>query len=381
MTSKERIAVALKGGIPDRVPVVNIFNMNYLVQELKSTGETFDRFNQANLEKIIRYQENVGHDPVYYLHTFQEPEMVKLPESFMKWNPEDTQTWQIRELPAQTHSDEKVVKRVYTTPQGKMEALLKRTEYQAWILEHPLKDKTQIELLPYRCAPEKMDASILEALVKNLGDKGFFAIGVPSVWQEGCALRGFDKMIYDVSDDPQWVHEFFQVLAEYAVRVVHALGKAGVDSVFINESYVGIGMSGKMYREMVLPYDRKMIAAAEEHEMISSLHICGKCNALLEDMAESGATCLEPLVPVDYSGNVDLADAKRRVGAKVGIWGGLKERVLSEDKPAVKQEVLRCLEAAGEGGGYVLRGSGQIYDAKQDNLRYLRDLAEQYGTY
>ncbi len=115
--------------------------------------------------------------------------------------------------------------------------------------------------------------------------------------------------------------------------------------------------------------------------MITSLHICGTCNALLEDMAESGATCLEPLVPVDYSGNVDLADAKRRVGAKVGIWGGLKERVLSEDKDAVKQEVLRCLEAAGEGGGYVLRGSGQIYEAKQENLRYLRDLAEQYGTY
>ena len=55
MNSKERITIALKGGIPDRVPIVNIFNMNYLVKESKNRGKAFNRFNQTNLKKIIDY--------------------------------------------------------------------------------------------------------------------------------------------------------------------------------------------------------------------------------------------------------------------------------------------------------------------------------------
>jgi len=36
MNSKERIIITIKRGIPDRIPIVNIINMNYLVKELKN---------------------------------------------------------------------------------------------------------------------------------------------------------------------------------------------------------------------------------------------------------------------------------------------------------------------------------------------------------
>lgn len=381
MTSKDRIATALRGGIPDRVPVVNVFSMNYLVRSLTKKGEVFSGFNQENLEKALRYQEEIGHDPIYYLHTFQEADMVKLPECFMRWDDHASSDWQIEERPFFNEKRERVIRRTYVTPSGCMESVVKRERRQAWVLEHPLRNRADFHLLVHRPDPELMDLTILKSMVANLGERGLFTIGVPGVWQEGCALRGFENLVLDVFDDPQWVQEFFDLLTDYAVGVIRALARAGIDSVFVNESYVGIGMSAKQYRELVLPCDRRLIEAANRNGMISSLHICGRCNVLLEDMADSGATCIEPLAPADYSGDVDLADAKKRVGDKVGLWGGFKERVLCDEKEAVKQEVVRCLKAAAAGGGYILRGSGQVFDATQDNLKYLRDLAELYGRY
>ena len=69
--------------------------------------------------------------------------------------------------------------------------------------------------------------------------------------------------------------------------------------------------------------------------------------------------------PSRSSGDVDLADAKQRIGDRVCLFGGFNEHLLHEaDADAVQDEVRRCLDAAMEGGGYVLRSTGQIFDAK-----------------
>ena len=89
-------------------------------------------------------------------------------------------------------------------------------------------------------------------------------------------------------------------------------------------------------------------------------------------MADSGATCIEPLAPKDYSGDVELEDAVRRVGSQVGIWGGFKERVLCKDKEDVRLEVARCISST-SGAGYVLRGAGVVYEARKSNLKLIRE--------
>jgi hypothetical protein len=49
-------------------------------------------------------------------------------------------------------------------------------------------------------------------------------------------------MIYDEFDDAMWVKEFFTILIQYSIKMVKVLGKAGVNSIVVNESYFGIGM-------------------------------------------------------------------------------------------------------------------------------------------
>lgn len=103
--------------------------MNYLMKELNRKSETYKGFNIDVFEKIIEFQEEIGHDPVCYLHSFQELKMVKLPESFMKWENEDTKNWNIEEKIVMAKSGQQVIEREYNTPEGSMKFVLRRKKY------------------------------------------------------------------------------------------------------------------------------------------------------------------------------------------------------------------------------------------------------------
>ena len=107
----------------------------------------------------------------------------------------------------------------------------------------------------------------------------------------------------------------------------------------------------------------------------------GKGQAI-EDMAETGPDAIETLTSDRSSGDVDLADAKQRIGDKVCLFGGFNEHLLHEaDADAVRAEVRRCLDAAMAGGGYVLRSTGQIFDAKPGLIEVAAETIREYGTY
>ena len=103
---------------------------------------------------------------------------------------------------------------------------------------------------------------------------------------------------------------------------------------------------------------------------------------ILEDMAETGPDAIETLTSSRSSGDVDLVDAKRRIGNRVCLFGGFNEHLLHEaDADAVREEVRRCLDAAMEGGGYVLRSTGQIFNAKPGLIEVMCETARDLGRY
>ena len=51
------------------------------------------------------------------------------------------------------------------------------------------------------------------------------------------------------------------------------------------------------------------------------------------------------------------------------------------DADAVKGEVKRCLDAAMAGGGYILRSTGQIFDAKPGLIEVMCETARDLGRY
>jgi uroporphyrinogen-III decarboxylase len=99
-------------------------------------------------------------------------------------------------------------------------------------------------------------------------------------------------------------------------------------------------------------------------------------------MADTGPDAIETLTSSRSSGDVDLADAKQRIGDRVCLFGGFNEHLLNEaDADGVREEVRRCLDAAMEGGGYVLRSTGQIFFAKPGLIEVMCETARDLGRY
>ena len=195
-------------------------------------------------------------------------------------------------------------------------------------------------------------------------------------------MRGLEKLITDLYENPRLVERMSEFLMERAIRRVRHLAKTGIHSIVYDQSWVGIGFSASTYRKFMLPYDQKVVKAAREAGLLVSYHNCGCGSGFLEDMVSTGAEALETLTPKERSGDFDLSDVKRRVGGQVTLNGGFNERVLASGQPdEVRDEAKRCLDAAGSGGRYILRTCGQIMNAAPGNIEIFAEAGRESGRY
>ncbi len=101
---------------------------------------------------------------------------------------------------------------------------------------------------------------------------------------------------------------------------------------------------------------------------------------ILELMADTGVDAIEPLDPL---GGVTVAEAKRRVGQRVALKGGLDTILLLQGSPKEVMEAgKRCIEEGAREGGYIL-GSGDDIprDAPLENVAAMVEAAHIYGKY
>jgi uroporphyrinogen-III decarboxylase len=75
--------------------------------------------------------------------------------------------------------------------------------------------------------------------------------------------------------------------------------------------------------------------------------------------------------------DVNLAEAKRRIGDRVCMIGGFDQfHYLIDCTPEdTRDEVRRCFEEAGANGGYILSPSDHFFDADPELIRAFADEA------
>ena len=88
----------------------------------------------------------------------------------------------------------------------------------------------------------------------------------------------------------------------------------------------------------------------------------------LDELAASGATA----VGLDWT--VDLAEARRRVGARVALQGNLDPLVLLTDPETVRREAAAVVRAAGPAAGHVFNlGHGILPETPPEHVAVLVD--------
>ena len=376
MTPKERILCAMRGGTPDRVPV-QLGIMTIAPRMAKDPGWEVYYHGKHNLhEMMVQMVDEFGFDGYLYSGVGG------------KADPRDQRKWS-REV-IRKDADLIVVRDSCETPEGTLwqevsyPPLDPPTPTRGWI---KTVEDFKLYLKYFHFESYDFDPEPLQRHKALLGDKGAVAASV--------AMPGLHTMIgmfdaklegatYFVMDHPDLMEEFVARQERYILARLAASLEAKPDYIEFGNSSMLTLSTEEWVRKYTLPTLKKATHMCRQAEIPSELHACGKARLLVEMAAnETDLSSINPLQPPPM-GDCDLAEIKRTFGKRLCLKGnvGVTEPMLTGTPDDVEKDVIRCLEAAKEGGGYILfteEGLGR--ETPFENIRRYIQVGKELGKY
>ncbi len=97
-----------------------------------------------------------------------------------------------------------------------------------------------------------------------------------------CAMRGMEKLLIDMIEDPPFVHQLMRLITdsrkEYTNKSREFTGEDEVESTLLNDEVTSTLISPKFYEEFCLPYENEL---AEFYGSIRWWHSCGAKTAFI----------------------------------------------------------------------------------------------------
>lgn len=196
-------------------------------------------------------------------------------------------------------------------------------------------------------------------------------------------LLGYEQALMGLVTDPGKAHALLDRLTVASITWARAQARHGVDAVLISSAFAGGSfISRKVYSEFVVPYELRVAEAVKAEGVPVYTHTCGKIRDRLELMAETGTLGIDTLDPPPL-GDVELAEAKRRIGDRLFIKGNMNSVALLayKTKDEVIAEATRCLRDGAPGGGYILSTACSVSPHVEPwKLELLAEIAEGYDS-
>ena len=188
------------------------------------------------------------------------------------------------------------------------------------------------------------------------------------------AFRGRERAMIDFYDRPDFVSAVMDMQAEAMIQRAEKLLSTGIDALYIGDPAASASLiSPRHFERLCLPAYQKFCRHFQDRDILIYIHVCGNSDPILEMLAESGAHTIEPLDPL---GGVSVADAKRRVGSRVSLMGGVNTLTLAYGTP---EEVgAEAIQKCREGGpyGYILAAGDMVPpETPLENLQAMVDVA------
>jgi uroporphyrinogen decarboxylase len=193
---------------------------------------------------------------------------------------------------------------------------------------------------------------------------------------EGGSSREFKWAKGLLYEQPQLMHRLLDTLARSVAAYLNAQIEAGAQAVQIFDTWGG-ALSHAAYEEFSLRYMQQVVSAliVEREGRTVPVILFTKGGGLwLEKMAATGCHA----VGLDWT--VDLADARRRVGARVALQGNMDPAILRAKPHSIEAEVRRILTSYGRGSGHVFNlGHGITPDIAPDHAKAFIDAVHQHS--
>lgn len=381
MTSKERFLKAINREEPDRLPVTTHHVMDLFLKKVMngmSDQEFFDHF---------------GFDPICWSvpHTYDQskkqyfdPTQKEIGFLESKRICSDDWVFKIEKLEGYEYDTSRFN---IITPKKTLSMILQSTGYTTWVVEHLIKEKSDIDIIAKYATAPLCDVDALNQTAEAYGERGlmrghvccFDGFGQPGCWQDFSCLFGIENLIVSTFEDPEWVHTGLEALQARKKTFVKSLQGAKYDILELGGGDASTTViSPKIFDEFVAPYDSVLIELAHEAGQRIVYHTCGGMMPILENIAAMHPDAMETFTPAAMGGDTRLAEAKKRIGDKVCMIGGFDQFhfFVGCTPEETRQEVRRCFEAAGAGGGFILSPSDHFFEADKELLQAFVDEAQ-----
>jgi len=212
---------------------------------------------------------------------------------------------------------------------------------------------------------------------ERVGDRRYVLANIDSgPFNLACTLMEMANALVYLKDKPDDLRAIMEFCSEVTIAYGIGMAKSGCHGIQFGESVVSL-LGRKLFEELVWPYDLYVINEMKKTGVSVFLHVCGDSTRIFDLLVESGADCLE------FDSQVDIVWAKQQAGTKIALKGNINTTsFISSTVDEISAECQHAIEAAKQGGGYILCGGCEIPAATPDELLVaMRQSVDRFGRY
>lgn len=400
MNGRERIATAMHNQQPDRVPVMcQLACGHYFLysgvppEEIWFTSEGF-------AEALVRMQRRYSFDGI----------LINLPGRFngfldyvTRREPNDDGVWMTLRTGDRIFLPYDDNAQLYPVEDGRptradfdtidpddlgfiddLRGYMWNTVHLPWLDEKPTRGPFHSPALAPEGDLPAYYFDIIDGVRRRVGNEVSIHGEVFSPLTHYMELFGYERALTTFIEDPGKVHAILDRLSEASVTWAVAQARRGVDAVLISSAFVGGPfLSPRMYRNFVVPYEKRVTDAVKAEGVMVYTHTCGRIGDRIELMLETGTQGIDTLDPPPL-GTTELGPSKELIAGRAFIKGNMNavELLLAQNAEQIIAHASDRITIGKPNGGYILSTACSVAPRVEPwKLELLAPLAEELGKY
>lgn len=170
---------------------------------------------------------------------------------------------------------------------------------------------------------------------------------------------------------PAMLHQFLEKLTSaIATYACHQID-CGAQIIQLFDSWAG-ELTPEDFQTFALPYLQRLVRAIKAiHPNTPLILYVNHSGGLLELMAQSGVD----IVSVDWT--VDMAVARQRLGADLGVQGNIDPCILFAPQDVIRQRIVETVRKAGKHRHIFNLGHGVLQKTPEENVAFFFETVKQ----
>lgn len=196
--------------------------------------------------------------------------------------------------------------------------------------------------------------------------------------------HGYAETMMDLLAEPEYSSEMFEAITNLTIETLEYALSLGLrlDGAWMVEDMGSTRaplIGPQTYRELLLPWHKKLGDYLRSRNLKFLVHSCGDIHTLLPGLIEAGVEVIQPL---QANTTLHVAKLKEELGDKLCFWGNISVQALAGTREEIRREVLSKVVPAMKGGGYIYHSDHSVPpEVPYENYRYLMELLGEYGVY